>query len=170
MKTYFILGKAVHVSDEMVSTLDECLGKSKDTMRICYKANGDLDSVMLYVGGRWERLHRHIMGLTNAPPDIYVDHIDGNVLNNCVDNLRLCTNAQNQMNARPHRDKTTGLPKGVTYSKRNPSNPYQVRVSVLGTRIQVGYFDTVERAERAYLLTVEALHNKFAYHLSRSKK
>ena len=170
MKQYMVDGLPVLISDEAVSVIDSNMKKSPDALRIVYKQNGDLDCVMFYDNGKWWRLHRWLMAVHTADSDIYVDHKDGNVLNNQVGNLRLCTNAQNQMNARPHRDKTTGLPKGVTKSNTNPNFPYQVRISVLGTRIQVGYYATAEQAERAYLLVAEGLHGQFAYHTSRGLK
>lgn len=137
-------------------------------LRFAWKANGDRDAVIVDTDAGPRRLHRFLLGVTDSA--VYVDHINGDPFDNRRCNLRLCNNMQNQMNARPHVDKTTKLPKGVTYAKDNSINPYRVRVSVLGTRITIGSFATVERAEQAYLLTVEALHNKFAYHLSRSKK
>jgi hypothetical protein len=134
---------------------------------LLYKPDGTPDAVIIALpSGERIRVHRHIMA---APPNMYVDHIDGNCFNNSRSNLRLATNAQNQMNARPHSDKQSKLPKGVTKSKCNPSYPYQVRLSWNGTRIQVGYFKTPEEAEVAYKKAVEFYHENFSYHLCRSK-
>ena len=41
------------------------------------------------------RIHRFIM---NPPDGMEVDHIDGNPLNNCRDNLRICTRTENLQN------------------------------------------------------------------------
>lgn len=132
---------------------------------LIHKPDGTPDAVVLTLPtGERIRAHRYIMA---APPNTYVDHVDGNPFNNMRDNLRLATNAENQMNARPHRDKKSKLPKGITYSKSNPSFPFQVRLSWNGVRHQVGYFKTVADAEAAYKRAVEFFHEKFAYHLSR---
>lgn len=56
---------------------------AKKQGRLIYIANSN-------AVGRY--LHRAIM---NPGPDLVVDHIDGNGLNNCRSNLRLCTLAEN---------------------------------------------------------------------------
>ena len=40
-------------------------------------------------------LHKVLM---KEPDGLQIDHIDGNPLNNCLDNLRVATNSQNQQN------------------------------------------------------------------------
>lgn len=132
---------------------------------ITKRDDGTVKQVHLNMAGKLISLHRVILNI--ADKNIYVDHIDGDPCNCTRHNMRLCTNAQNQQNARPHRDKTSGLPKGVCYSKSNPSYPFQVRLSWNGTRIQVGYFATVEEAEAAYKKAVEFYHREFAYHKCR---
>jgi HNH endonuclease len=171
MKTYIRDNQTITVdSPDIERVIDRSVSIQEHALRIAYKSSGEVDSVMLFSEGKWWRLHRYIMAVHKSDSAIYVDHINGNVLDNRLSNLRLCTNAQNQMNARPHIDKESKLPKGVTLSKSNPKFPYQVRISVLGRRIQVGYFETVEQAEKAYLLVAEGLHGQFAYHTSRGVK
>lgn len=144
---------------------DEYLCDPTFCMALAKKQSGDLDSVFVVVGGVRYRLHRYLLGVSD--PTIYIDHINGDVLDNRRANLRLASNARNQMNARRHRDKLSDLPKGVTLAKCNPGRPYQVRISVLGVRYQIGYFESVVAAESAYLKAAEYLHGEFAYHISR---
>jgi hypothetical protein len=59
-------------------------------------------------------MHREIM---NAPIGMQVDHWNGNTLINCQDNLRVCTNAQNQHNRRIGGDFTSTF-KGVSWNKQ----------------------------------------------------
>lgn len=132
---------------------------------IVCKPNGDISYVAISIDKKQVKFHRYLLGITNQ--FVYVDHVNGNPLDNRKANLRICNNAQNQMNAQMHRDKQTKLPKGVTLSKSNPGNPYQVRISHHGRRIQVGYFNTVQAAEAAYLQAAELYHGDFALHKSR---
>jgi hypothetical protein len=134
---------------------------------VVVKPDGRISYVALSINSVPVKLHRHLL---QPPADMYVDHINGNTLDNRKCNLRICTNAQNQMNARPHEDKKSKLPKGVCRAKSNPGYPYQVRLSWNGTRIQVGYFKTVEQAEAAYLKAVEFYHEQFAFHISRKEE
>jgi hypothetical protein len=98
-----------------------------------------------YVRGRWRKdlggtgeivfLHRFIM----APePGMVVDHIDGNPLNNCRENLQITTNARNVMRSR------TG---GVTFIKGRRGKPWRARLRVDGTMVSLGVFPTKEDAQ-----------------------
>ena len=79
-------------------------------------------------------------------PENYIDHIDGNPLNNQIENLRLATNKQNQENQKQSVRNTTGF-RGVTFNKR--SNKYQAQVCHNGKLIYCGLFETAEQAANA---------------------
>lgn len=67
------------------------------------------------VNGKKIRLNRYLM---NAPPNIIVDHIDNNKLNNKIENLRLATGPQNNYNTVKSICKdTTSIYKGVSKNK-----------------------------------------------------
>ena len=63
------------------------------------------------------RMHREVLGVTDA--SVYVDHIDGNGLNNCKSNLRPCSKSQKNTH-RIHRQKnnTSGFV-GVSFNRRD---------------------------------------------------
>lgn len=91
-------------------------------------------------------LHRFIL---NAIKGQIIDHIDRNRLNNKKNNLRFCTNTQNQWNSCKQKNNTTGY-KGVTIFKRNKKKPYYSQIWVNKKNIYLGYFKTKEEAYEAY--------------------
>lgn len=50
-------------------------------------------------------------------PDIEIDHVNGNRLDNRIDNLRLATRSQNSMNTKDSKNNTSGK-KGVSRSRK----------------------------------------------------
>lgn len=87
---------------------------------------------LLKLLGKTYRLHRVVWMLHNGPiPDgMEVDHIDRNVENNRIENLRLATKSQNAFNRANKAGKA--LPKGIVYIARD--NIYQARVMKQGER------------------------------------
>lgn len=92
-----------------------------------------------YVGGyirgtrKKELLHRF---LTDAPKGMDVDHIDGNKLNNCDDNLRIVTRAENMQNLQSaySSNESTGI-WGVYWSSRRKKWRAEVGKGKLYARI-----------------------------------
>lgn len=87
-------------------------------------------------------MHRMIM---DAPREMFVDHINGNGLDNRRANLRLCGNAENQANrvARHHPLHPTGF-KGIQKRYGGKSWAAQLRQTYLGS------FDSAAIAALAY--------------------
>lgn len=92
---------------------------------------------------RYVSLHRLITG---AQPGEYVDHRDGNGLNNCRDNLRIVTNQQNGFNRKVSKNCRSGF-KGVTAVG---ARGFHSQIAVSGADIRLGVFPTAEAAARAY--------------------
>ncbi len=92
------------------------------------------------------------------PPNKVIDHIDGDGLNNRIDNLRDCTMQQNNMN---HRKKinNSGLPCGV----RKTDSGYQARIGHLNQQHVLGTFSTVDEAEEAYLNKKRELFGEYCH-------
>jgi hypothetical protein len=90
-----------------------------------------------------ERMHQLIM---DVPQGMYVDHVDGNCLNNQKSNLRIVTNRQNCMNR--HQRKASKYP-GVTWAKREQRWIAQAQIN--GKHIHIGSFRSEEDAHDAYL-------------------
>ncbi|WP_350616956.1 HNH endonuclease [Pseudomonas sp. HY7a-MNA-CIBAN-0227] len=67
----------------------------------------------------------YFMHTGEDPAHLLVDHIDGDITNNSVDNLRRCTNTENLRNARK-RGKGD-LPKGIS---KLPNGMYRAQVNI----------------------------------------
>lgn len=66
---------------------------------------------------KMDSLHRIIMDVND--PNIFIDHIDGNVLNNTRKNLRLSDCNKNAQNKSKTKNKTTSKYIGICYKKRD---------------------------------------------------
>lgn len=101
------------------------------------------------------KMHRLI---TNAPDGMFVDHINGNGLDNRRSNLRICTREENGRNRKLYINSTTGF-KGVQF---RGEKKYRARVSFDGRRIHLGYFETAIDAAKAYNAAAIKYHGDFA--------
>lgn len=91
-------------------------------------------------------------------PDNQLDHICMNRA--CVnpEHLRECSGSQNCHNQKPRGGKSKF--KGVAWYARR--NKWQVKISVEGRRIHIGYFDSEEEAAKAYDESVRDYYGPFA--------
>lgn len=103
-------------------------------------------------------MHRVIMGLARGDRT-YIDHINGNKLDNRRCNLRLCTMAQNIANAKK-RANTSSRFKGVYFDASR--NQWQAYINVSGKRIHIGRFNTELEAARAYDRKAREHYGEFA--------
>lgn len=102
-------------------------------------------------------LHRQIMGF---PEGLDVDHIDGDGLNNCRANLRVCSRSGNMKNRPAFRKRAFGASKykGV-YAK---DGRWQVSLNSDGRRHHGGTFACELTAARAYDDLAKKHHGEFA--------
>ena len=89
------------------------------------------------------KLHRFIM---NAKGNQIIDHINGDVLDNRICNLRLSNSIENLQNTNAQKNSSTGI-KGVYWSKKR--NKWNGMVQVNGKRKNLGYFNDFEECWRA---------------------
>lgn len=92
-------------------------------------------------------MHRLIAGLVYEPSAVCCDHINGNTLDNRRDNLRACTNQQNQAN-RIKRLPTSSGYRGVSWKKEHRRWCAYIRVD--GHLLHLGYHHHERDAARAY--------------------
>jgi hypothetical protein len=98
--------------------------------------------------------------MTGAWPEIIIDHIDGNGLNNTWRNLRDANHIQNTANAkRLWRHNTSGF-RGVHW--RSERQQWYAMIYHKNTRRYLGSFATAEEASDAYVRAAIALHGGYA--------
>jgi len=111
------------------------------------------------VFGKTYQIHRLIFMMFNGFFPKNVDHIDGNKLNNRIENLRAATTSQNMCNVKIPSSNTSGI-KGVSWHKQRKS--WQVQLRVSGKPTYFGLFKDIELAELVILEARNKFHGKFA--------
>lgn len=101
-------------------------------------------------------MHRLILG---APRGMFVDHINGDGLDNRRENIRLCTNSQNMMNIRKSPGRSSRF-KGVSWDTKNRKWVAQIEKNRITTYL--GGLDSEERAARQYDRAARLMFGKFA--------
>lgn len=104
-----------------------------------------------------ELMHRVIMRVSDRC--VFVDHINGNKLDNRRCNLRLASPGENNANTRPRHTNTTGY-LGVTWDKNR--GKYLSQVQHEGRMHTAGRFDDPREAARARDELARKLHGEFA--------
>lgn len=119
-----------------------------------------------HVNRRWKRVYWTIMSsggahilsrrVLDAEKGVLVDHVNRDTADCRRQNLRLSTPSQNQANraGTAHRD----LPKGVVQR----GSRFTASITHRGEWINLGSYETVEAAARAYASAAIALNGQFA--------
>lgn len=98
--------------------------------------------------GRAYKCHRVVWEMHNGeiPSGLIVDHIDGNGMNNKIENLRL-VNSIDSMHNKPMQKNCISGVMGVCWHK--PAKKWQARINHKKQRIDLGRFDSFEEAVKA---------------------
>lgn len=111
------------------------------------------------------RWHRVVFAVHHRELHEFIDHMDGNPLNNDIENLRPATSAQNAANSRyPKRPLGKSGHRGVYLL---PNGKYAWRVKIEGVLYKHRPFDTAEEAKEDREAFKKAMTGK---HYHRSKK
>lgn len=115
----------------------------------------------IFIDSKSYKAHRLIFLFHHGFLPKYLDHIDGNRMNNKIENLRECTAAQNQWNQKTSTRNTSGI-KGVEWCE--DKKLWRGVVTVAGNRCHLGYFKNSELARKAVYEFRELRHGEFANH------
>ena len=109
--------------------------------------------VHIFIGGRQRFAHRLAwLYVHGAWPDGVIDHIDGNTLNNRIDNLRDGSQAMNASNrTKVSSAKTSSKYVGVHFYKKVAAKPWTAQITINSQRFYLGRFDTENEARDAYI-------------------
>ena len=112
---------------------------------------GNVDSGHGYytigINGVKHRMHRVIWAMAHGYwPKRHIDHVDGNKLNNRIDNLRDVESQENHLNQSIPKNNKSGVI-GVCWHKRRAR--WRAAITVNGRHKTIGYFSNLEEAAAA---------------------
>lgn len=108
------------------------------------------------VCGRKVKMHSLIL---SAGDNSLTDHKNGNRTDNQLDNLRPATRTTNAQNTTMHKDNKSGY-KGVHWVKARKK--WCAKIRAFGVDYNLGYFNEVKDAARAYNKACIRLHGEYA--------
>ena len=132
---------------------------------VAYARRNSDHTHLMFTSGKYAKkyVHRILLGVTD--PNVIVDHINGNTLDNRKSNLRLSNKSNNAANMLANRTKESGLPKGV-YREREA---FKAQIKVRGIDMYLGHYKTIEEAEAVYKSRADAMFGQHASHNSRGE-
>ncbi len=145
--------RIIHVKDRGFIKVDSDDFEMLAKYRWHITANG-YASVSRKSGRVW--MHRLIM---NTPKGLFVDHINGDKLDNRKCNLRNATRSQNGMNKPKMANNKSGY-KGVTFNKRLQKWVAQIKLE--DKKMHIGTFFCKIEAAKAFDMKAIALHGEYA--------
>jgi len=143
-------GKKTTVDDENYDWLNRYSWQAQKGKTTWYAVHKDWKGQTMFY------MHRFILSASNSE---WVDHKNGNGLDNQKKNLRKCTSAQNAWNGRIGGSNRWGI-RGV-YETKN--GRWYSQICINGIRKHLGVFKTKEEAGEAYKKAAKQLHGEFYY-------
>jgi len=104
------------------------------------------------------RMHREILGL-KCGDKRQGDHRNHNGLHNWRDNLRICTNTENQYNQRPQKDRSSQF-KGVSWHKSHLK--WEANIMINGKNLYLGNYVSEIEAAHVYDAAAIKYYGEFA--------
>ena len=127
--------------------IESCIFKKKKILKPSMNKFGYLEILLRTKGVKnvkHFKLHRLIAIYFIPNPDNkeLIDHIDGNKLNNSIENLRWCNRQENNLN----RKNTGKYKKGVSYN----NGKFQSSLNINGKKIYLGLYKTEDKAHEVF--------------------
>jgi len=116
---------------------------------------------VLKIGSEIKLTHRVVWFLHHnewPPEDKVMDHINGNRLDNRIENLRIATRSQNGANRKYQTNNTSGY-RGVHWVKADKI--WRASIKVNNKVKQLGRYKTAEEASEVYELAADLLFGEF---------
>lgn len=149
--------KKINISDNVLIVDADKFNSIKDfKISINKRRESSTYYASIRVSGKKVLLHRYLLNVKDGQ---FVDHINGNGLDNRISNLRICSLSENQMNRKKQSNNTSGY-KGVTWNKGK--SKWAVRIQFNKKSKHIGYFDCVKEAAKAYNSAAIKYHKDFA--------
>ena len=149
----FVRRYAVSGNGNFAGSVVGCIPKNRGSRAHRY--------VTTKIAGKSYRLHRLIYLYHHGVMPEQLDHINGDALDNRIENLRPCRASENSCNRPVFKNNTSGY-KGVSWNARNKR--WFAYADMNKVRTNIGYFDTVEEAAQAAAQARNNLHGDFARH------
>lgn len=138
--------KIKHSDNINIGDIVGCIKKNRRYTKINYKDYSVSRLIFMYHNGYFPTV---------------VDHINGDSLDNRIENLRGCNNSQNQYNSKKPKHNTSGIKNVQWYKERKK---WRVQICVNNKTITCGLFDDLELAELVALEARLKYHKEFANH------
>jgi hypothetical protein len=152
--------KKIPLSQGKYALVDDADYELVSQYKWSYAPRGGYASRNAYLGGgRKAPKRKTILMHSLITGENYVDHINGNGLDNRRSNLRPCTHIENMRNTKLYANNKTGF-KGVHYNKRDKK--YQANIRVDKKLKALGYYPTAIEAARAYDNAAKEYFGSFA--------
>ena len=128
------------------------------------KPHKDRDEIYMVARplGKHQLIHRLIFLHQHGHLPKIVDHINGNSLDNRIENLRAATVSENMLNQKIRSDNKSGC-KNVAWSSLHQQ--WRVRMLVNGKNRSLGTFDDLEFADLVAQEARSKFHGAFARHI-----
>lgn len=158
MGYYYPMGQ-IKIKDQVILYSDSCQKYIDGWRWHLHKTKHGIYVRGYPVGRRRDGLYYMHRVISRARGGEDVDHINGNGLDNRIENLRVCSRTQNNGNRRKIAKKSSKY-KGVHFDKQ--TNKWRAEITHEGKRIRLGRFKTEKEAVNAYYQKAKELFKEYA--------